>query len=237
MQNSQHVIKINPFKTVVTLFAASLVVLIFSLLGQRPYETGNPTEKFFRELFTTGFFINNRENIATYWNMLILIIACVLIFIIAWTKNAQKARSRYAWYALGVIFSFFAVDTLAGISDRFIKLLRDLPTMEGGFLYNWFYPATTGILLLVIVFFIWFSIQLDVRNRFLFPLSMVLYILGAYKTELFGNYYAELHGSTSTTYLFITHAQEFAEYLGIILMIYLLLIYLTNHVSELEVTA
>jgi hypothetical protein len=237
MQNSQPVIKINPLKIAVTLFAASLVVLIFSLLGQRPYQTGNPTEKFFRELFTTEFFINNRENIATYWNMLILIIACVLIFIIASTKNAQKSKSQYAWYVLGVIFAFFAIDTLAGVSDRFIRLLRDLPTMEGGFLYNWLYPVTWGILLLLLVFFIWFHIQLDVRNKFLFPLSMLLYVFGAYKTQLLGSYYAELYGSTSTTYLFITHAQEFAEYLGIILMIYLLLIYLTSQISELEFTA
>lgn len=237
MQNSQPVIKINPLKTAVTLFAAALFILLFSLLGQRPYETGNPTEKFFRELFTTEFFINNTENIATYWNMLILIIASVLIFIIASTKNAQKAKSRYGWYALAVIFAFFAIDTLAGVSDRFIKLLRDLPAMEGGFLYNWLYPVAAGILLLAVLFFIWFYIQLDIQNKFLFPLSMILYGLGAYKSELLGNHYAELYGSTSTSYLFITHAQELAEYLGIILMIYLLLIYLTTHVSELEFTA
>lgn len=109
--------------------------------------------------------------------------------------------------------------------------------MEGGFLYNWLYPAAWGILLLLLVFFIWFQVQLDVRNKFLLPLSMVLYILGAYKTELFGSYYAELYGSTSAAYLYITHAQELAEYLGVILMIYLLLTYLTSHVSELEFTA
>lgn len=237
MEKPQHTLKIDPLKTTILLFIVSLVILIFSLLGQRPYETGSPTEKFFRELFTTEFFVNNEENIATYWNMVILIIASLLIFVVAAIKKAQKDKFRYGWVALGILFAFFAVDALARVSYRYAKLLRNLPSMEGGFLYNWLYPTTAVFLLLLLLFFVWFYLQLTIQKKFLFPISIFLYILGAYKSELLSGYYAKLYGTVNNSYLIIAHAEEFAEYLGIILMIYLLLTYLSTHVSELEFTS
>jgi hypothetical protein len=237
MEKPQHTLKINPLNTAIVLFVISVLILILSLLGQRPYGTGNPTEKFFRELFTTQFFINNGENIATYWNMLILIIASALIFVIARLRNAQKDQFAYSWYVLGILFVFFAVDTLARVSPRFAQLLRDLPTMEGGFLYNWLYPVTTIILLLVFLFFIWFYLHLEVQSKFLFPLAMLLYTLGAYKAELLSGYYARLYGTINNSYLLIAHVEELAEYAGVILIIYLLLTHLAAHVSELEFTS
>jgi hypothetical protein len=237
MEKPQHTIHIQPFKTSLILAAISLTILVFSLLGQRPYNTGNPTEKFFRELFTTEFFVNNGENVATYWNMILLIFVSVLGFAIASIKQMQKDRFRYGWWGFGILFFYFAVDTLAGINRKLFILLRDLPAMEGGFLYNWFYPLTGVILILVLLFFIWFYLRLDAANKFLFPVALILYIAGAYKAELFIEGYAELHGTVSSAYLILIHAGELMEYLGLLLMIYLLLTYLATHVSEIEFTA
>ena len=109
--------------------------------------------------------------------------------------------------------------------------------MEGGFLYNWFYPLATVIILLVVLFFVWFYLHLDAPNRFLFPISIVLYTLGAYKGELLSAYYGALYGTTNTGFLLLTHAEELAEYLGVVMMIYLFLTYLATHVPEVEFTA
>jgi hypothetical protein len=237
MEKPQVMIRVNLRKIILLLCGISLLILIFSLLGQLPYETGNPTEKFFRELFTTEFFVNNGENIATYWNTLLLTCMSILTLIIASVKQTQRDGYRAGWWALGVIFLYFAVDALSGVSHRMFNLLKDLPTMEGGFLYNWFYPFTVVILLLLFLFFAWFTLHLDAGNKFLFPLSLVLYLLGAHKAELLSGHYADLHGTAGSVYLWLTHAEEFAEYLGIILMIYLLLTYLTAHTSEIECTA
>jgi hypothetical protein len=237
METPQHTIRIHPLKTALSLCVVSLIIIIFSLLGQRAHETGDPTEKFFRELFTTEFFVNNGENIATYWNMLILTGAAVLVFVIASVKQMQRDKFRYGWWALGMIFSYFAVDTLAGVTERLATLLKDLPTMEGGFLYNWFYPLATVIIVLVLLFFVWFYLHLNAPNRFLFPISIILYIFGAYKAELLSAYYGALYGTNNTGFLFLTHAEELAEYLGVILMIYLLLTYFATHIPEMEFTA
>jgi hypothetical protein len=237
MEKPGHIIRIHPFKTFLILSGVSLMILVFSLLGQRPYHTGDPTEKFFRELFTTEFFVNNGENIATYWNMILLIFVSVLAFAIASIKQMQRDRFRHGWWGFGILFFYFAVDTLAGINRKLFVLLRDLPSMEGGFLYNWFYPLTAVILILLLLFFIWFYFQLDAVNKFLFPIALILYIAGAFKAELFIEKYAELYGTVSNTYLMLIHAGELMEYLGILLMIYLLLSYLATHVMELEFTA
>ncbi len=235
MEKAQHIIRIHPFKIFLVLSAISLTILIFSLLGQRPYHTGNPTEKFFRELFTTEFFVDNGENVATYWNMIMLLFVSVLAFVTASAKPGQKGS--HGWWGLGIFFFYFAVDTLAGLSRKWFVLLRDLPGMEGGFLYNWFYPLTAVVIILVLLFFVWFYLRLDAANKFLFPISLILYIAGAYKAELFSGQYAELYGTASSAYLILTHAEEFAEYLGIILMIHLLLTHLAKHVTKLDLTA
>ncbi|MBL8079819.1 MAG: hypothetical protein JNM55_17765 [Anaerolineales bacterium] len=236
-EDSHHIIKIDPAKSIIVFFSVSLTIVIFSLLGQREYYTGNPTEKFFRELFTTEFFVNNSENIATYWNMLLLTIMSVSAFAIASIKRVQKSKYKHEWLGLGIMFSYFAMDELSGVTHRFAKLLKDLPTMEGGFLYNWFYPVAAVIIILVLVFFIWFTLRLDMQKKYLFPISIVLYAMGAFRAELFSGRYAEMYGTTTTSYLYLTHVEEFVEYIGITLMIYLLFTYFSTLVSEIEFTS
>jgi hypothetical protein len=237
MEKPGHIIRIHPFKTFLVLSAISVTILLFSLLGQRPYNTGDPTEKFFRELFTTEFFVNNGENIATYWNMFMLLFVSVLAFAIGSVKQIQKDRFRHGWWGFSILFFYFAVDALAGINRKLFVLLRDLPAMEGGFLYNWFYPLTAVIIILVLLFFAWFYLRLNAANKLLFPISLILYIAGAYKAELFIDQYAERYGTVSSAYLMLIHAGALLEYLGILLMIYMLLTYLAAHVQELDFTA
>lgn len=109
--------------------------------------------------------------------------------------------------------------------------------MEGGFLYNWFYPVAAVIVILVLVFFIWFTLRLDMQKKYLFPISIVLYAMGAFRAELFSGRYAEMYGTTTTGHLYLTHVEEFVEYIGITLMIYLLFTYFSTLVSEIEFTS
>lgn len=237
MEKPQHHIRIHPGKTALTLLGISLLILIFSLLGQREYYADKPTVKFFRELFTEEFFVNNGENIATYWNMLTLIMVSALGFIIAAIKQAQKDAHRRLWWGFTFLFLYFAVDSLAGVTRRMIALLKNLPNLEDGAVYGWFYPLAIGIAVLLLCFFIVFYIRLDAPNKFILPLSLLLYIAGEYRANLFNDYYADLYGKTSTTYMLITHVLELAQYTGIILMIYLLLTYLGRQISKVEFTS
>jgi hypothetical protein len=237
MEKSNHTIKFQPLKIAIWLVVISFVVVVCSLIGQRPIHESDPTRKFFLDLFAKEFFVNSGENITTYWNMFILIIMAVLTFAIAAIKSSQQEKNKYIWWLLGMVFSCFAIDELSLISNKLINLLQKLPEMEGGFLYNWFYPATTIIVLLLFAFFTWFYIQLDAKNKILFPIAILFYVLGAFRNILISGQYASVHGNTNSTYLWMTHTEELVEHLGIILMIYLLLTYLANHRLEIKLVS
>jgi len=237
MEKPNHIIKLQPLKIAIWLVIISFIIVVCSLIGQRPIYESDPTKKFFLDLFAKEFFVNSGENIATYWNMFMLIAMAVLAFVIAAIKSAQQEKNKSFWWILGVIFSCFAIDELSLISYKLINLLQKLPEMEGGFLYNWFYPATTTLLLLLFGFFIWFYIRLDAKNKVLFPISILFYTLGAFRNILISGQYASLHGNTNQTYLWMTHTEEFIEYIGIILMIYLLLTYVASHRLEIELVS
>jgi hypothetical protein len=237
MEKPRHIMKINPAKVVIPLLGVSLVMIIFSLGGQREYHVSNPTAKFFLDMFTKEFFVNSGTNIATYWNMLILIIVAALALVIAMVKQSRKDKHGYEWWLLGAVFFYFATDALAGITQKFSTLLKDLPNMQVGTYYNWFYPVAAVLIILIVVFFIRFYFHLDAPNRALFPISITLYVLGAFREELFSGYYAELYGNKSVTYMLMTHAEQLLEHVGVILMIYMLLTYIVAHYSEIEFTA
>ncbi len=236
MKKTQHTLHIQPRKIIPWLVGVSVLIIIFSLLGQKPIEEGNPTKKFFLDLFSKEFFVNGGENIAAYWNMLLLILAAALAFVIAGIKAHQKAKSKNAWRILGALFAYFAVDKLALITPKLLALLQNLPEMEGGFRYNWLYPTAAFIGLAVFSFFVWFYFQLDASNKVLFPIALILYFLGAYRNFLISGMYAKLH-SENAAYLWLTHFEEFLGLLGVILMIYFLLTYLASHKLEIALTS
>ena len=234
MDKPGHTIMIAPRRVALSLLGVSLVMLVFSLIGQREYQTGDPLEKFFFDMFTREFFVNGGANIATYWNMLILTIMTVLALLIAFAKSTQKAGSRSGWWFLGLVFLYFAIDEFCGINEKLGALLKDLPNMQVGTYYNWFYPVAAGLIVIISAFLVWFYLHLDAPNRNIFPISMSFYVLGAFRAELFSGYYAELHGKKNMTYLLLSHAEEFVELVGIILMIYLLLTYIAARYAEID---
>ncbi|MCC7119645.1 MAG: hypothetical protein IT310_14065 [Anaerolineales bacterium] len=236
MEKTQPTLRLQPRKLALWLAGISTLIVVFSLIGQRPIEEGNPTTKFFLDLFAKEFFVNSGENIATYWEMLLLILLAGIAFLIAAIQFSQKAKNRSAWLTLGILLAYFAVDELAQITAKLIILLQKLPEMEGGFRFNWLYPTAAAILLLLIAFLGWFYFQLNAKKKFLFPTALILYGLGAYRNFLFSGSYAKLHGETST-YLWLSHLEELAGLIGVILMIYFLLTYLASHQLEIALTS
>lgn len=234
MEKPQHTIKINPAKVTISLFVVSLVIIILSFMGQRDFRVGSPVTKFFLEMYKTEFYVNNGENVATYWNMLLLIIMTGLAFTIAIVKYAQKDKHKYEWWILTAIFLYFATDELSTLHQKFIKLFINMPTMADAGHFKWLYVLATVIVILLLVFLTRFYIHLDHKNKILFPISLILYFLGEYRGEYFGGVYAQLHNAKNSLFMITTHIEEFVELTGIIIMIYILLTYFTSHISELQ---
>jgi hypothetical protein len=233
--NSRHTIKINPGKIAISLLAVSLVLTVSSLLGQQERFFGeyrvNPVQDYLLKMFIHQFFVNDEGNITTYWKAFLLIIIAVLTFIIASAKFAQKNRYRYEWWLLGAVFLYMSVDEASIIHEKFSALLKSLPDLNGWAHYRWIYAGAAAIIVLTAVF-MRFYLHLDLRNKILFPVSMALYLFGAFGGELFSGHYAQYYGTKNIPYTLMTHGEEFGQHFGSILMIYTLLTYIFAHYSK-----
>lgn len=234
--NVRRVIQVKPAKIAFSLLSVSIVVMLLSLIGQRfrffgGYSISGPVQEFFLDSYIAEFFINNEGNIATFWNTALLLITSVIAFIIASAKFSQKNKYRFEWLLLGLVFLYLSMDEAAVIHEKFNALLKNLPDINGWAHYKWIYAGAAAVLVLTVMF-IRFYLHLDLRNKILFPLSMALYLFGAFAGELFSGHYAQQYGTKNVTYTLMTHGEELGEHIGIILMIFTLLTYLLANYSK-----
>jgi hypothetical protein len=231
-------IKIKPAQIAVSLLSVSFVILIFSLIGQRfrffgGYSISGPVQEFFLDMYIFEFFINNEGNIATFWNTFLLLLTSAIAFIVASAKFSQKDSYRFEWALLSLVFFYLSMDESSVIHEKFNVLLKNLPDFNGWAHYKWLYVGAPAVLLLTFMF-IRFYFHLDLRNKILFPVSMALYLFGAFGGELLSGHYAEVHGTKNVPYALMTHGEELGEQIGIILMIFTLLTYLLANYSKIK---
>jgi hypothetical protein len=233
-----HAIRIKPAKIAVSLLSVSFVILVLSLIGQRfrffgGYSINGPVQEFFLDMYIFEFFINNEGNIATFWNTFLLLLTSAIAFIIASAKFSQQDKYRFEWALLGAVFFYLSMDESSVIHEKFSALLKNMPDINGWAHYKWLYAGGLAVLLLTFMF-IRFYLHLDLRNKILFPVSMALYLFGAFGGELLSGYYAQANGTKNIPYALMTHGEELGEQIGIILMIFTLLTYLLANYSKIK---
>jgi hypothetical protein len=231
-------IQIKPSKIAVSLLSVSFVILIFSLIGQRyrffgGYSISGPVQEFFLDMYIFEFFINNEGNIATFWNTFLLLLTSAIAFIVASAKFSQRDSYRFEWALLSLVFFYLSMDESSVIHEKFSILLKNLPDINGWAHYKWLYAGGLAVLLLTFMF-MRFYLHLDLRNKILFPVSMGLYLFGAFGGELLSGHYAEVNGTKNVPYALMTHGEELGEQVGIILMIFTLLTYLLANYSKIK---
>jgi hypothetical protein len=237
MDASRHTINIKPARIATILVILSLILVVLSLTGQwfrlfpDSYSISGPTQEFFLDLFIDKFSVNTENNVPTYFNTVILVIAAFLTFAIASAKYAQKDKYRYEWFLLGFVFLYLSVDEAAVIHEQFGALFKDAPSMGGWLHYKWVIPGMAALLILGLVF-LRFFLHLDRRFKIFFLISAAVYLSGALGGELFSGHYADAFGTKNFTYAVMTTVEESLEWLGITSMVFTLLKYIETHVSE-----
>ena len=180
------------------------------------------------------FDFNTERNIPTLYSSFALIISAVLLFVIAWTHKRFN-RSYLMWSGLAVIFLYLSIDEIASIHEKLTTPTQEtLHTSEYGLFRNaWIIPY--GIALLVFVLtYIRFLLNLPKKIKLLFVLSGTTFIFGAIGLESIGG--IEVINNNSLLYLFINSCEEYLEMLGIIIFIYTLLSYLTSEYGTVTFT-
>ncbi len=185
------------------------------------YFLGHPWTFLISRLFN----ITLEGNIPTWYASSTLLLSAFLLAIIAFAKKKEGARFGLHWTAMSFIFLYLSFDEAFGVHERWIGPLRTYFNASGIFYLAWVIPAIAFVLIFVLAY-LRFLVDLPVRTRRLFLIAGALFVGGAIGLEMVGGYYQSYYGRYNLTYSITTNVEEFLEMLGIVVFIYALMSYM-----------
>jgi hypothetical protein len=179
----------------------------------------------------TRFNLDVEANIPTYISTILLLSCSILLYLIYLIKKSENDGSKFYWLLLSAFFLLMSMDEAAAIHEMLSNPIRAIFDIGGFFYSAWIIPGML-IVVLVLVMFLRFWINLDTKTRVLFALSAAIFLTGAIGFEGIGGFYREKNAEFDVMYLFITTIEETLELTGTSLFIYSLLRYLQFHYTE-----
>lgn len=176
------------------------------------------------------FDLDEEYNIPTFFSVMLLIFAGLLLAVITMQTGRRQASDLSKWLILSLGFFCMAYDEAFLVHERLIHPIRSLlgNSSLGIFYYAWVIPGMTLVFFLAL-FYLKFLLHLPARTRFRFVLAATLYLGGCIGFEFIGGWYAEANGTHSLAYNLITTVEESLEMAGLIVFIHALLAYLAEN--------
>ena len=175
------------------------------------------------------FNLNEEQNIPTFFSTVLLLFATLLLAVIAAIRKNQSAADLFYWSVLALGFLYLAADEAASIHELANSPVRNLFNYShpGVFYAAWVIPAAV-LITLAGLFFRGFLRRLPSKTRMSFISAAAIYIVGAVGIELLEGRYGEWHtGNPHFNALVVL--EEMLEMAGVIVFIWALLVYMTDH--------
>ena len=186
--------------------------------------------------FTTRFFgLDEEANFPSLYSTVTLFFCSFLLAIITSIKKSVKSRYVKFWQALSLIFLFLAIDENCSIHEILIPLIRIVFKTRDFFYFPWVIPAFI-LLIIFLITFREFILNLPAKIRNLFLLAGGIYVTGALGMELISGYLADNSGLETTSYWLAASIEEFLEMFGILIFIYGLLSYIQSYFKEVNIS-
>ncbi len=173
------------------------------------------------------FDVTFERNIPTWYASSTLLLSAFILAIIAFAKKKEGARFVLHWTAMSFIFLYLSFDEAFEVHEGWIIPLRTYFGAGGFFHFAWVIPAIAFVLIFVLAY-LRFLIDLPVSTRRLFLIAGALFVGGALGLEMFQGYYLLNYGMYNTPFLIITTVEEFLEMLGIVVFIHALMSYMSS---------
>lgn len=240
MQNSTPTIKINPKKVLFTLFAIIVLLVCLSIWGQylkyipSSFDMHGAIHEFGVDLLMHSFYTDSEANVPTYFNTIILFIPSILLAMIGLSKISINDKFKFHWIGLAIIFLYLSMDEAAVIHEKLIKPMRSLVNFEsygGVFYFAWVIPGIAAVLLFIVTY-LRFFLHLENKYKFLFFISLAIYVSGIIGGEMLSGHFAGTVGLRNFTYAVYTSIEESLEWIGASLTIYSLLKYMQQYLPE-----
>ncbi|WP_459947213.1 multidrug transporter [Desulfocastanea catecholica] len=227
-------ISLNPSAIARMLGLVICLLVIASIMGQvSTFVFGHSTVKGLVPLFN----LNSERNIPTFFSMLLLLLASLLLTFITLLNWKQRNPHVSKWAILSIGFFFMAYDEAFQVHEKLgnpVHALLGNNTLGGFFFYSWVIPGLAIVCLLGIIF-IRFLLHLPAKTRIRFLIAGTMYIGGAIGFEMIGGRYLVLQGGNQTlTYSTISTLEESLEMAGLVVFIWGLLIYCADTFEELR---
>lgn len=175
------------------------------------------------------FDFNRELSVPTWYSSSLLFIGGTLFAVIA----IAKVRDKYAlhWRGLAILFLYLSIDEASSLHELTISPLRNLLKLDGFLYYSWVVIAIPVVFILCLIYLKFFT-ALPQQTRRLWILSIGLYVAGGIGVELIGGYVANLQDVSFLVEFITTTTEEVLEMLGVNILIYTLLTYITREIGN-----
>lgn len=221
---------LDPAAVACVLGVAAVLLILASVGGQfSKYVIGHGSLKGLVPLF----YVNEERNIPTYFSVLLLLTAALLLGFITALNGRQGGSHGSKWAVLSFGFLFMAYDEAFKVHEKLHPPMRAIlgDSDLGIFYFSWVIPGIIIVLVLA-SFFLKFLWHLPATTRFRFLAAGMLYVGGAIGVELIAGRHAELQGQQSFAYSMIVTVEESLEMAGLIVFIWALLNYCADRYGD-----
>ena len=225
-------ITLSPLKITRALGVTALLLVLASITGQL-------TKYVFGHDFVYGlvrlFYVDNENNIPSYFSASLLLLAALLLALITALKKAAHAAYGFQWALLSFTFLYMAIDEAASIHELLIEPMEGLlgPQASGIFFFAWVIPGI-AVAMVFGLSYLKFLLHLPAKTRWRVIIAATLYLGGAIGMELIGGRYADLHGMENLAYSMTATVEESLEMAGVIVFIHTLLNYIADNYQEIR---
>ncbi len=184
---------------------------------------------------TDWFDLAQENNIPSYYSGFALFSCSFFLFIITFSKKTTPPPACKAyWLFLSILFVYLSLDEILAIHENIGTFIEQFFEAKGFLYFLWVIPYSL-LLLVFILIYLKFLINLPRKFQFLFILSGFIFVSGAIGFEVFSAKEADLHGYDSLKYCVLYTCEEFLEMAGIVLFLYALLLYIKDEIEYLSV--
>lgn len=206
--------------------------LIILNLGERMYVRWyNANNEI--QIISKYFNFDQEHNVPSLYSGLSLGFCGFLLAIITDIKKITKGKYVKHWRGLSLIFLFLAIDEFCSLHEATIPFFRNAINATGVLYFTWVVPAFF-LLIVFLLSYRKFILNLPNRSKTLLVLAGMIYISGALGMELIGGYIADNYGYKNSIYGIASTIEELLEMLGVVIFVYGLLDYIKSQFSQLQ---
>ncbi|MBW4459938.1 MAG: hypothetical protein KME47_06815 [Nodosilinea sp. WJT8-NPBG4] len=181
----------------------------------------------------TFFSMGQESNLPTYISTLNLLLAGILCGIISFHESNLRNRVNWHWLGLSAGLMLMSVDEAAKIHEGIIGVFLEMSIGRGtGIFYYLWYLVYIPIVVAVGLLYIPFLKRLPLRYSSRFVLAALVFLGGAVGMEMVESVLKYSGINTAISILF----EETLEMLGIVILIHMLLLYLSEHKYDLNLS-